>query len=167
MNLTPDVKARIENHLNAVRANLAGKEESVQNEVLEGLRDHINETLARQGGPVTAESVQTVLDAMDDPASYAEDSPAAAGGAVRASGGPGSARWFYVALAFLLVNTVGVWKLVQIERKTGSGSAGGQLSGGIEVPSVPSDDKSGIRYPDAGGATPPTPEDKPKPETAG
>ena len=167
MNLTPDVKARIENHLNAVRANLAGKEESVQNEVLEGLRDHINETLARQGGPVTAESVQAVLDAMDDPASYAEESATAASGSVRISGGSGSARWFYVALAFLLVNTVGGWKLVQIERKTGSGGAGGQLSGGIEVPSVPSDDKSGIRYPDAGSVAPPKPEDKPKPETAG
>ena len=119
MKLTPDVKAQIEEHLQAVREHLGDKEESVRNEILEGLRDHINEALARQGGPVTAESVRAVLDGLDDPASYAEE-PARAGGAPAAASRPSGNKWLYVALAFLAVNSVGVWKLIQIERKTGS-----------------------------------------------
>jgi uncharacterized protein YfaS (alpha-2-macroglobulin family) len=145
MNLTPDIKARIENHLNAVRANLAGQEESVQNEVLEGLRDHINETLARQGGPVTVEAVQAVLDAMDDPASYAEE-PARAGVTAVVAGRMQTNKWLYVALAFLAVNMVGVWKLIQIERKTAASGANSTGYSSMDVPHVPSGDKAGIHY---------------------
>jgi alpha-2-macroglobulin len=154
MKLTPDVKARIENHLNAVRANLAGQEEAVQNEVLDGLRDHINETLSRQGGPVTLETVQSVLAEMDDPASYVEE-PARPGGAHAASGRSQSNKWLCVALAFLAVNSVGVWKLVQIERKTVASAAGGAGYSSVEVPHVPSGDKAGIHYPESSRQNPP------------
>lgn len=147
MNLTPEVKARIEQHLQAVRAHLGDKEETVQNEVLEGLRDHINEALARQGGPVTVAAVQAVLDEMDDPASYAEEPPRV-GIAPVPAGRTQANKWLYVALAFLAVNTVGVWKLIQIERKTGaSGASDGYSS--LAVPHVPSGDKAGIHYPES------------------
>ena len=144
MKLTPDAKALIEEHLQAVRKHLGDKEESVRNEVLEGLRDHIDEALTRQGGPVTVESVRAVLDGLDDPASYAEE-PARAIGAtsVRSTGN----KWLYVALAFLAVNSVGVWKLIQIVGKTGAGVVAGIPSPGVAVPHVPSGDKAGIRYP--------------------
>lgn len=149
MNLTPDVKAKIESHLNAVRANLAGQEEAVQNEVLEGLRDHINEALARQGGPITVEAVQAVLDGMDDPASYAEE-PARTGTGPVAIGRRPANKWLYVALAFLAVNMLGVWKLIQIERKTGASGPNGAGYSAVDVPQVSSGDKAGIRYPNAG-----------------
>jgi alpha-2-macroglobulin len=154
MKLTPDAKAQIEKHLQAVREHLGDKEESVRNEVLEGLRDHINEVFARQDGPVTEESVRAVLDGLDDPASYAEE-PARAGGA--ATSRPAGNKWLYVALAFLAVNSVGVWKLVQIERKTGSTGSAAAPAAGVAVPHVPSDDKAGIRYPE--GTRPETPPD--------
>jgi hypothetical protein len=151
MKLTPDAKAQIEEHLQAVRKHLGDKEESVRNEVLDGLRDHINEALARQDGPVTVESVRAVLEGLDDPASYAEE-PAGAAATVRPSGN----KWLYVALAFLAVNSVGVWKLIQIESKTGATVDAGASTAGVTVPHVPSDDKAGIRYPAAERkATPP------------
>lgn len=156
MKLTPDAKAQIEEHLQAVREHLGDKEESVRNEVLEGLRDHIDEALARQGGPVTAESVRAVLDGLDDPASYAEE-PARVGGVPARVDRSSGNKWLYVALAFLVVNSVGVWKLIQIERKTGTTDDAGALSAGVAVPHVPSDDKAGIRYPE--GTPPVTPPD--------
>jgi uncharacterized protein YfaS (alpha-2-macroglobulin family) len=163
MNLTTEIKALIETHLLAVRANLAGQEEAVQNEVLEGLRDHINEALARTGSPVTVEAVRAVLDEMDDPASYAEE-PARTGVAAVSAGRMQSNRWLYVALAFLAVNAVGVWKLVQIERKTG---ANGAVYSSLEVPHVPSGDKAGIRYPESNKQEPPQKEGASKETAAG
>lgn len=166
MTLPPDVKACIDQHLQAVRANLSDKEESIQNEILEGLRDHINEALARGGKPLTTATVEAILAAMDDPASYAEE-PVAAATASRRGGGLTGNKWLYVALAFLMINSIGVWKLFQIERKTGAGNAtNGNLSAGhsqVVVPNVGSDDKSGIRYPaaDKPAAPPENPAVKP------
>ena len=153
MTIPTEVKACIDKHLQAVRANLSDKEESIQDEILEGLRDHINEALARDGKPVTMATVEAILAAMDDPASYAEEPSLAGAAAVKRGGGMTGNKWLYVAMAFLLINSIGVWKLIQIERKTGTGNASnGNISAGnsqVLVPNVASGDKSGIRYPGA------------------
>lgn len=167
MTIPTDVKACIEKHLQAVRANLSDKEESIQNEVLDGLRDHINEALTRGGKPITTETVEAILAAMDDPSSYAEE-PTLNSASIMKSKGAGS-RWLYVALAFLMVNSVGVWKLIQIEQKTGtrSDSSGDSTTGysPLTVPQIASDNKSGIRYPEVNQSTPPAENRDPKSTT--
>ena len=153
MSIPTDVKACIDKHLQAVRANLSDKEAAVQNEILEGLRDHINEALARGGQPLTTATVEAILATMDDPASYAEEPALAGNCGAKARGGMAGNPWLYAALAFLLINSVGVWKLIQIERKTGAGNGThDNLSGGnaqAVVPHVASGDNSGIRYPES------------------
>ena len=150
MNIPTDVKASIDKHLQAVRANLSDKEESIQNEILEGLRDHINETLIRGGKPITTETVEAIIAAMDDPSSYAEEPTLAATTAPKRAAGMSGNKWLYVAVAFLSINSIGVWKLFQIEQKTGSSD--GQSAGGnaqLVVPHVASANKKGIRYPES------------------
>jgi uncharacterized protein YfaS (alpha-2-macroglobulin family) len=151
MSIPTDVKASIDKHLQAVRDNLSDKEEAVQNEILDGLRDHINEALARGGKPVTTETVEAIIAAMDDPASYAEDPQLAVVSTKKRQGGMTGNKWLYVALAFLLINSIGVWKLIQIERKTGNSGDGSPSAshGKLVVPHVASDNKAGIRYPEA------------------
>jgi uncharacterized protein YfaS (alpha-2-macroglobulin family) len=162
MSIPHDVKASIDKHLQAVRANLSDKEEAIQNEILEGLRDHINEALARGGKPVTTETVEAIIAEMDDPSSYAEDPQAAFVSTAGRPGGMNGNKWLYVALAFLLINSIGVWKLIQIERKTGSSNDGNPAAGsaGLAVPHVASDNKSGIRYPESD--KPPAPPENPQ-----
>ncbi len=148
MNIPTDVQACIDKHLQAVRGNLSDKEEAIQNEILEGLRDHINEALARGGKPVTTETVEAILAAMDDPASYAEDPALAGSSAAKREARLAGNKWLYLAMAFLVINSIGVWKLFQIEQKTGNGhpSAGDAR---IVVPHVSSGNKSGIHYPES------------------
>ena len=69
MSIPTDVKASIDKHLQAVRDNLSDKEEAVQNEILDGLRDHINEALTRGGKPEpppppTARAIASRLEAV-------------------------------------------------------------------------------------------------------
>lgn len=151
MTLPTDVKACIERHLQAVRANLSDKDEAIQNEILDGLRDHINETLTRGGEPITVAKVETLLAAMDDPSSYAEEPSAPSAPTARRDAKMTGNKWLYVGMAFLLINSIGVWKLIQIERKTGPAAAGlGTAGRGQEtVPHVASDNTSGIRYPES------------------
>jgi alpha-2-macroglobulin len=151
MSIPTDVKASIDKHLQAVRDNLSDKEEAVQNEILDGLRDHINEALARGGKPVTTETVEAIIAAMDDPASYAEDPQSAVASSARRQGGMSGNKWLYVAVAFLLINSIGVWKLIQIERKTGNANDGNPsaANGKLTAPHVASENKAGIRYPEA------------------
>lgn len=144
MTIPSDVRACIDKHLQAVREHLGDKNESIQNEILEGLRDHLNEALSRAGEPITVELVESMLARMDEPSSYAEE-PALAGDSAsqRLSRTIGN-RWLYVALAFLVINCVGVWKLIEIERKTGSGNDSEALrvaAGGAQAPG-PADEKS-------------------------
>jgi uncharacterized protein YfaS (alpha-2-macroglobulin family) len=162
MNIPHDVKASIDKHLQAVRANLSDKEEAIQNEILEGLRDHINEALARGGKPVTTETVEAIIADMDDPSSYAEDPQAAIVSAASRPGGMSGNKWLYVALAFLLINSIGVWKLIQIERKTGGSNDANPAAGNtqLSVPHVASDNKSGIRYLESD--KPPAPPENPQ-----
>jgi uncharacterized protein YfaS (alpha-2-macroglobulin family) len=105
-----------------VRDHLSDKEEAVQNEILEGLRDHINEAISRTEAPITTENIESILAKMDAPSSYAEEPAHAAGSAARRASKLAENKWLYVVLAFLMINCFGVWKLVEIERKTGGGS---------------------------------------------
>jgi uncharacterized protein YfaS (alpha-2-macroglobulin family) len=159
MTTPTEVKTCIEKHLQAVRANLSDKDEAVQNEILEGLRDHINEALARGGKPITSEAVEAILAEMDDPASYADEPVPTAHGPAKRTGGIAGDKWFYVVLAFLAINSIGVWKLIQIERQTSNGHASNSHPSAdgnqITVPHVPSNIKAGIRYPETGGGTAP------------
>ena len=127
MTIPTDVKASIDKHLQAVRDNLSDKEESVQNEILEGLRDHINEALFRGGEPITIGRIEAILAQMDDPSSYAEEPALALDSAARRAGRLPGNRWLYVAVAFLMINGIGVWKLFEMESKTGGGNGPGTV----------------------------------------
>lgn len=157
MTIPTEVKACIEKHLQAVRANLNDKDDAIQNEILEGLRDHINEALARGGKPITPETVEQIIAAMDDPASYADEPALAAPNGVKRTGRMTGNQWLYVALAFLAINSIGVWKLIQIEEKTsninGPGAPSSASNGQIMVPHVASGLKAGIRYPESAQAS--------------
>ncbi|MCX6878263.1 MAG: MG2 domain-containing protein [Verrucomicrobia bacterium] len=150
MTMPNDVRASIEKHLQAVREHLSDKEEAIRNEILEGLRDHINETLTRDGGPITLARIEAILAGMDEPSSYAEEPALAGASAAKRERVTVGNKWLYVAMAFLAINSIGVWKLIQIERKTGAGNGpNGNLSvgGAVAVPHVPSDNKADVRYP--------------------
>ena len=100
-----------------------------RDEVVDGLRNQIAETLQKlevAGGEIGLEVVNQVLAEMDAPETFAE---AAAEGiaATAAAVAPvvarrGTWRWFWLAVAFLLVNTYGVWKWTHpepVERPAG------------------------------------------------
>ncbi len=111
------VERRIEAYLSAVDQRLAHKPVAVRKEVVEGLRDHIGESLRRlelEGGDVGLDVVERLLAEMDPPETFEEAAMEAVAG-VASSVAPatlqkGGGRWFWLALAFLLVNTYGVWK---------------------------------------------------------
>ena len=127
MTIPTDVKACIDKHLQAVRDNLNDKEESVQNEILEGLRDHINEAISRGGEPITIGRIESILAQMDDPSSYAEEPACVVDAAAKRAGRMSGNIWLYVAAVFLIINCIGVWKLFEIERKTGGGNNPGNV----------------------------------------
>ena len=117
MNWNEAVEKRIEAYLSAVEQHLAHKPAAVRKEVVEGLRDHIGESLRRmemEGGEVGLDVVERLLAEMDPPETFEEAAMeglagvAAAVAPAAAKGGGG--RWFWLALAFLAVNTYGVWK---------------------------------------------------------
>lgn len=111
------VERRIEAYLSAVERHLAHKPAAVRREVVEGLRDHIGESLRRlevEGGEVGLEVVERLLAEMDPPETFEEAAMEVVAG-VAAAVAPvtvksGGGRWFWLALAFLAVNTYGVWK---------------------------------------------------------
>lgn len=98
-------------YLRAVESHLGDRSPAVRRELLDELREHIDEGLRRHGG-----DIDRVLAEMDPPESFAEarggDRPAAGPEAPSAAVPSGHAnRWFLLALIFLLVNGYGVWKL--------------------------------------------------------
>ena len=125
MTIPNDVKASIDKHLQAVREHLGDKEETVQNEILEGLRDHITEALTRAAEPVTMARIESILADMDDPSSYAEEPAVTDAFAPKRRNRLTRNIWAYLAGAFLVINCIGVWKLIEIEKKTGGGNAAG------------------------------------------
>ena len=110
-------KQRVDEYLVAVERHLAHKPKAVRREVVAGLRNQIAETLQRlemAGGEIGRAVVDQVLADMDPPETFAEAAvevaveTAAAG--VSAMARSGARRWFWLAVAFLMVNTYGVWK---------------------------------------------------------
>ena len=108
---------RVEEYLGAVEKHLAHKPAGVRKDVVGGLRNQIAEALRRleiEGGEIGLEIVERVLAEMDPPETFAETAAELAAEAAAvvapklARGGAG--RWFWLGVAFLLVNAYGVWK---------------------------------------------------------
>ena len=110
MQLDPALTRRIDDYLRAVEKHLAGKPTAARQEVIAGLRDHINESLRRNGQPPTLDEVDTIIAAMDPPECFAETEPATAFAPPPTATRGSSNRWFLLALAFLALNTYGVWR---------------------------------------------------------
>ena len=108
---------RVEEYLGAVEKHLAHKPAGVRKDVVEGLRNQISESLRRletEGGEIGLEVVERVLAEMDPPETFAEAAAEIAAEAAVAAA-PKMARsdwrrWFWLGVAFLLVNAYGVWK---------------------------------------------------------
>jgi len=99
---------RIEVYLDEVEKGLADKPSGVRSDVVGGLRDQINEslrTLAAAGERIDLEAVERVLAEMDSPETFSEGEEPRPVIERRGVG-----RWFWLAVAFLLVNAYGVWK---------------------------------------------------------
>ena len=108
-----EAERRVEAYLREVERHLAHKPEAVRREVTAGLRDHIAEAMRRAGerGEAGPEAVERILADMDPPETFAEAAAEAATPAAAApAAGRGGARWFALAVAFLAVNTYGVWR---------------------------------------------------------
>ncbi len=108
---------RVEDYLGAVEKHLAHKPAGVRKDVVGGLRNQISEALRRletDGAEIGLEAVERVLAEMDPPETFAEAAAEVAAEAavvvapklVRSDWG----RWFWLGVAFLLVNAYGVWK---------------------------------------------------------
>ena len=113
---------RVEEYLAAVEQHLARKPAAVRKDVVGGLRNQIAEALRRlelESDEIGLEVVERVLAEMDPPETFAEAAAeiaaeAAAVVAPKLARG-GSARWFWLGLAFLFVNAYGVWKTTRPE----------------------------------------------------
>ena len=108
---------RVEEYLGAVEKQLAHKPAGVRKDVVGGLRNQISEALRRlelEGGEIGLEVVERVLAEMDPPETFAEAAAEVAAEAAVAVAPKlargGAARWFWLGVAFLLVNAYGVWK---------------------------------------------------------
>lgn len=117
MNWSKAAERRVEEYLAAVEKHLAHKPAAVRKEVVAGLRDQIGETarrLEREGGEIGLEVVERLLADMDPPETFAEAAVEVAAGVVAAAAPAalrgGAGRWFWLGVAFLLVNAYGVWK---------------------------------------------------------
>jgi hypothetical protein len=117
MNWSEAAVRRVEEYLSAVEKHLAHKPAAVRKDVVAGLRDQIGETVRRlelKGGEIGLEVVERVLAEMDPPETFAETiaeiAAEAAVVAAPAALSRGAGRWFTLGVAFLLVNTYGVWK---------------------------------------------------------
>ena len=113
---------RVEAYLAAVEKQLAHKPAAVRKDVVAGLRNQIAEALRRletEGGEIGLAAVERVLAEMDPPETFAEAAAEVAAEAVAVaaptSARSGSARWFWLGVAFLVVNAYGVWKTTRPE----------------------------------------------------
>jgi uncharacterized protein YfaS (alpha-2-macroglobulin family) len=113
---------RVEEYLGAVEKHLAHKPATVRKDVVGGLRNQISEALNRlgtEGGEIGLDVVERVLAEMDPPETFAEAAAEVAAEAAVAVAPKlargGSSRWFWLGVAFLLVNAYGVWKTTRLE----------------------------------------------------
>ena len=122
MNLTQDLQEKIRNYLEAVAAaaEVAGRSDAAQRELLRDLEAHIHEALRAKGGDApTPEHLAVVLAEMDPPEAFAAgDSPEAGAGVgtnpgATGSGGVRSGWFFLLGFAFLLLNGAWYWQWKQ------------------------------------------------------
>ena len=131
---------RVEEYLGAVEKHLAHKPAGVRKDVVGGLRNQISEAVRRlklEGGEIGLEIVERVLAEMDPPETFAEAAAevaaeAAVAVAPKLARGE-SSRWFWLGMAFLLVNAYGVWKTTRPETPSAPPPA--------ESPAVPEPEK--------------------------
>lgn len=137
MNASKATVRRVEEYLREVERHLAHKPPAVRKEVVAGLRDHISEAVRRaaERGEEGLETIEHILAEMDPPETFSEAAAEVAVGAAAVAGQDlnrsRAGRWFALALAFLLLNGYGVWRvtdhLAQLER---AGAAAPEASDG-------------------------------------
>ena len=131
---------RVEEYLGAVEKHLAHKPAGVRKDVVGVLRNQFSEAVRRlklEGGEIGLEIVERVLAEMDPPETFAEAAAEVAAEAAVAVA-PKLARgesspWFWLGMAFLLVNAYGVWKTTRPETPSAPPPA--------ESPAVPEPEK--------------------------
>ena len=117
MNANEAAVRRVEEYLRKVERQLAHKSPAVRKEVVAGLRDHIAEAMSRaaERGEVGLEVAERILAEMDAPETFAEVAVEMAADTVATAGSElgrsRTGRWFVLAVAFLLVNAYGVWRV--------------------------------------------------------
>ena len=70
--MTDDARVRMESYLRRVRASLADDPAADEDEVAEGIREHLEHALSGADEPVTASQVERVLDELGDPGSWSD-----------------------------------------------------------------------------------------------
>ncbi len=160
MSFTAEVMAKIREYLEAVRANLGARPDSVKAELLRQLESHICEALRKRGGETpSVADVEAVLGEMDPPEAFgkgkteerkAEDGKVEPGGigcGGPASGGgrPAGWMWFALALCFLLLNGWGIGKLTSLA--AARGGADSALSAGDAAKIAAAVKKAGANAP--------------------
>lgn len=105
MNLPTPLADRLNSYLSEVRAALGDRPPSLRDAIVADLERQALDALEQRaaGREPTAEDLEAVLGGMDPAAAFA--APAAEGVSTRRS-----SRWFWLALAFLVVNAWGVWR---------------------------------------------------------
>lgn len=114
MKLSSSAAQRLEIYLREVDQNLTHKTPAVRRELLDELRDHVLESLCREGiAEPTVADMDRILASMDAPSCFA-DTPLEShhSNAPLRQRSTFSSRWYFLALAFLLVNAYGVWKWI-------------------------------------------------------
>ncbi len=79
MNANRTINNRINQYLDAVRAQLSGLSQNEVEGIIEDLRTHIGASIQAHGDQPTLETVEAVLEEMDSPESFAPDSDDTAG----------------------------------------------------------------------------------------
>jgi hypothetical protein len=108
----PDpIHAPVEQYLQRVAEQLAGRPERERREILDALRRHIADALRGRSDHPTAEDVEAVLATMDAPEDYGD--PPADTVSLAATRRRGDGRWFLLALAFLALNGWVAWRVTR------------------------------------------------------
>lgn len=97
--MTDDARQRVESYLRRVRASLADDPAADEDEVAEGIREHLEHALSGVDEPVTVAQVERVLDELGDPGSWS-DTEAAGWRALLSRLHRGPEDWRLAYLAF-------------------------------------------------------------------
>jgi hypothetical protein len=105
-----EVERRVEAYVREVERHLAHKPEAVRREVTAGLRDHIAVRRAGERGEAGLEAVERTWRTWTRRDVRRGGRGSGDAGGRRVGRRPRRARWFALAVAFLAVNTYGVWR---------------------------------------------------------